>query len=591
MPLEFPCDQAMLGISVAHDEGKDPGPSIVEHIRDCRDCSEFAARIEALDELLAAADFSRAPDFAAAVVERITRPRAQWWSIAAVALVGIVVGALIGGLGIRLDVGQAQDLGELFHNAGADLEGLSADVVVVERGVHPSVPERVYTGRINYVAPEQLSIELLDTTRYPDSDWLANDVRLTISNGDMVATARSPCPVAALPDCLVEPSTRSLRDQPPFDEGVLVPLEVAGPARTLTRPGGIEVLGTTDLDGIPAIQVRSTVAAVELIGAITGNGAWRELHTTDEVLMWLDEETLVPLRLEVFATDSPERELWQLRHDYDDDPEADTPIFIIELSNFVAEPGQVEIAVPSDTPSGGFVDEEVDVPQPDLPDGFERHRSGFWLLPDGDRVELASWSDGRSWLMIEVVAGWAEPRLFGLSQPFVEPVDLGEGSIGYLSPTGDALAIHSEASEVLLSGSVARETLVKAASSLGLRGLEVPASWQEAATVEVADLPGGTLVPDVEGWSVLGRADEDETTILLTGSGARSVVISQSQGRRLDPPTGPDYSEVEVRGVDGRYNTSEATLEWVEDDQVIRMRSETVGLDELIELARALEPR
>jgi hypothetical protein len=591
MPPETHCDHAMLEISVSHDEGRETSASVVAHIQECGECARFAAGIRDLDGLLARGEHSRAPDITTEVMERVARRRTQWWSIAAVALVGITVGALIGGMGTRLDVGQAQDLSELFHTAGTDLEGLSADVVVVERGVHPTVPERVYTGSIDYAAPEQLAIELLDTTEYPDPEWLANDVRLTISNGDVVTEAGSPCPVAALPECLVAPTKRAVQDQPPFDDGVLLPLEIVGPARTLSLPSGIEVLGTTDLDETPAIQVRSTVAAVELVGAITGHGAWRELHPTDEVLMWLDEETLVPLRLEVFATDSPERELWQLRHDYDDDPADDAPIFIVELSNLVTQPSRIDIDVPADAPSRGFVDEGVVVPSPVLPDGFEPHRSGFWLLANGVRVELASWSDGRSWLMVETVSGWEEPRLFGNALAFVESIELGEDSIGYLSPTGNALAIHSETAEFLVSGSVSRETLVEAARALGVSGLRVPSTWEEASTVEVADLPAGTMVPDVEGWSVLGRKDETGTTILLTGSGARTVIISQTPGSRLDPPTGPDYSEVEVRGLDGRYNASEATLEWVEDGQVIQMRSETVVLAELVDLAFSLEPR
>jgi hypothetical protein len=193
--------------------------------------------------------------------------------------------------------------------------------------------------------------------------------------------------------------------------------------------------------------------------------------------------------------------------------------------------------------------------------------------------------------MVELVTQWEEPRLFGLSLPFVEPIDLGEGSVGYLSPTSDALAVHGETAEVLVSGSVPTETLVEAAASIGVRGLAVPSTWQEASTVDITALPDGTLVPEGEGWSVLGRVDGEGTTILLTGSGARSVIVSQRPGDRLDPPTGPDYSGVAVRGGDGRYNASEATLEWVEDGQLMRMRSETVGLTELVEIAATLEPR
>lgn len=585
------CDQVMLEISVVHDERRPISSDLVAHVQECRRCSDFARRVGDLDELLARGDYSRAPDLAPMIMDRVRRPRRQWWSVAAVAIVGMAVGALVGALGTRSDIGRAQDLGELFHTSGTSLHGLSADLLVVERGVHPTVPERVYTGDIDYVAPEQLDIRLLDTTDYPNHTWKPNDVRLTISNGQMIIVAGSPCPIAALPGCLVEPSPQALRDQTPFDDGVLLPLEIVGPGRSLAWPSGIEVVGTTDLDGIPAIQVRSTVAVVELLEAITGHGAWRELHPTDQVLMWLHEETLVPIRIEVFAADSPERELWQLRHGYSDDPSDESPIFIVELSNLITEPGVVELDMPDDAPSGGFIDDEVGFPSPDLPDGFAAHRSGYWHLPDGGRVELASWSDGRSWMMVEVTRAWGEPHLFGLSLPFVEPIALGDESVGYLSPSGDALAIHGESSDVLVTGSVTREVLVTTAASLGVRGLPVPPSWQEASTTQISALPEGTLAPVVEGWSVLARVDGESTTILLAGGGSRNVILTQTPGSRLDPPIGPDYSEVRVRGVDGRYNASETTLEWVEEGRIIRMKSETVALSELVDLASTLESR
>ena len=39
-----------------------------------------------------------------------------------------------------------------------------------------------------YVAPERLVIDLIDTTDYPDGDWVANDVRLALADGDLVVT-------------------------------------------------------------------------------------------------------------------------------------------------------------------------------------------------------------------------------------------------------------------------------------------------------------------------------------------------------------------------------------------------------------------
>ena len=591
MTSEPRCDRAMLEISSAHDETRPVAPWAQTHLRACDVCAGFAAGIEDLDRLLARGRFDQAPDIAGRVIEQVARPRTQWWSIAAIALVGLLVGSLVGILGSRVDTGLASDLEELFHTAGAQLDGLSAELLVVERGSHPDVPERVYVGTIDYVAPEQLSIRLVDTTDYPDESWPANDLELTISNGDTWTRAGSPCPVAALPGCLTRPMTRALRDQPPFDDGVRTPLEIVGPGQSLAWPESIDVLGITELARRPAIQVRSTVAAVELIGAVTDRGAWRDLHPTDPVVMWLDEATLVPLRIEVFAADTAERDLWQLRRGYSDDLGAEVPLFVIALSHLVTEPGEVDLQMPEDAPSQEFTDGAVEFPEPDLPSGFEPHRSGHRSLGDGGGVDVASWSDGRSWLMVQSTARWVEPRLFGLSQPFVEPVDLGAGSIGYLSPSGNEVAVHGADVDLLVSGSVPRDHLLAAAASLDVEGLPVPETWLEAATVDVADLPAGTFVPEVEGWSVLGRTDGTGTTILLTGGGDRRVVIEQEPGTNLDPPTGPDFSEIRVRGFDARHDASASTLEWVEDGQIIRLTSETVGVGELVDVADALERR
>ena len=592
MTSEQTCDRVMLEISTAHDERRPVDPWASDHIRSCEMCTEFAAGVADLESALAPGRYDEAPDLAARVAAEISSPsRTQWWSVAAVALVGLLAGGLVGSLSTRVDIGRASDLGELFHSTATELDGMSADLIVVEHGVHGTVPERVYAGEIDYVAPEQLSIRLVDTTDYPSADWIPNDIELIISNGDMVARSGSACPVAALPDCLVEPMTIALRDQPPFDDGVLIPLEIVGPGRSLSRSSAFEVLGTTELDGMPSIQVRSTVAAVELIGAMTDRGSWRELHPTDAVLMWLDETTLVPRRIEVFPVDSPERELWQLRRGYEDAPGEETPILIIELTNIVVGEGTFDLTLPDDAPSRGFVDGEESIAEPRLPTGFDPHRSGHWLLSDGDRVDTASWSDGRSWVMVEATRGWDEPRLFGLSLQFVDPVDLGDGSVGYLAPAGDAVAIHGEDGDILVTGSVPTALLVEAAASLGVQGLEVPTTWLEAATATVEDLPEGTLVPEVTGWSLLARIDGRETTLLLSGGGTRSVIVTQMPGTRLDPPTGPDFSEVGVRGLDARHDLTSSTLEWVEDGFVVRMKSSTVSVEELLDLAAALEPR
>lgn len=590
MSTDSRCDDIALELSAAHDEGRLPNAHARAHLETCAHCADFATRIGELDLLLSPQAYDRAPDITKAVMERVDRPKTTWWSVAAAAVVGLLVGGLIGGIGTRLDTVHAADLGDLLHRAGTGLEGVGADLLVVERGAHPDVPERVYLGTLSYKAPEQLAIELVDTTDYPDGRWPANDLTLIISDGDMVAIAGSTCPLAAQPDCLVAPTTQVLADQSPFDEGVLIPLEIVGPSRTLNKPGGIEVLGVTELADRPAIQTIGTVAAVELISSITARGTWRDLHPTDPVVMWLDTETLVPLRIEVFAADSSERELWQLRRGYQDVPAADQPIFIVELTDLSIGAHGVEAALPDDAPSRGFVDTEVSLPEPDLPEGFRTHRRGHWPLADGGLVAVASWSDGRSWVKVEVTRDWEGLSLFGLSSPFVEPVDLGSESVGFLSPGGSTLAIHGHGVDVAITGSVPRELLIEVAASLGIDGREVPSTWLQASVVGLEDLPPETLVPDAEGWSILGRVENGQT-ILLTGSGTRSVVVTQQAGVRLDPPTGPDFYEVELRGHTGRYDANASTLEWVEGDRIIRLTSDTVGLAVLVELATSMDPR
>jgi hypothetical protein len=588
MSAEHDHEAIQLELSVAHDEGRPPSAEAAVHLASCHQCADFAAELDRLDDLLGSGTFDRAPGVASSVVATLNRPRIQWWAVAAIAIVGILAGALVGGFGSRLEVGSASELHDLFRVSGSSLEGLSADLLVVERGLHPDTPERVYTGTIRYTAPEMLSIELADTTLYPSDEWIPNDVSFRTSDGDTLWRAGLRCPVAALPGCLVPATIQALSDQPPFDEGILVPLEIVGPGRSLTQSSGIEVLGEAELEGLATIQVRSTVAAVELIGALTDKGSWREFHPTDVVLMWLDEATLIPVRIEVFAADSAERELWELRRGYSDE-DKDDPILIVELTNLRIGPAEVVVELPADAPSRGFLAGKVDLPTPMMDEAFRIHRTGHWQLGGGERVEVSSWSDGRNWLMLEGVRGWTEPRLFGLSSPFAQPLDLGNGSVGYMAPAGDAIAIHSQELDLVISGSLPSDLLLEAARSLGVVGDSVPGEWLQASNVDVMALPAGTLVPQVEGWALSGRVDGEATTILLSGGGARTVLIAQTDGSKLDTPIGPDFVSVDLRGLTGRYNTSTGALEWVEDGHVVKVTSETVGMEELIVIAVSME--
>ena len=576
-------------LSIAHDERRSLSESALEHLAGCAECSAFNRSLMDLDAMLAPGEHSMSPDVASAVLDSISSKRPWWW-VGTAAAVGLIIGGLIGAVSGRYDIVQAEDLDDRFQTSSPSVVGLTAQLVVVERGWHPQIPERIYSGSLAYSAPEKLSIALVDTTTYPSSAWRPNHVSFEMADGDMVSHAAAPCPVAALPGCQSLPTTDSVRDRRPFDDSVLIPLEIVGPGMSLSWWSGIEVVGSPVLDGRPSIQLVTTVAGVELIRAITDRGAWRELHPTDRVLVWLDESTMVPMRVEVFPTDSDERDLWQLRRGYDDQP-GEEPIMIIELRDLTTGATGISTEVSSDARSGGFIEGTVVLPQPSLDPGFTPHRSGTWPLPNGGHVEVASWSDGRSWLMVEATGTWTEAHLFGIPIPFVRPVDLGDGSRGYLDVSGASLAIHTAETDLLLSGSVSEDVIIEAAASLGLHGLPVPADWAESSVVTTDELPEGTLLPHIEGWSTVGKSEDDQVTILMNGGGARTVLITEQPGSSLDPPMGPDFTMVDVRRTQGRFNAATATLEWIEDGQIIRMRSDSVGMVELLDVARALEAR
>lgn len=585
MSADHRCEKAQFELSVSHDERRPPPSAVTDHVASCETCTAFRRRLGSLDELLAAGSVDQAPDIGPKVMGVVRRPRTRWLSVAAVIAVGAVIGALAGGVNRPAAV-QARDLGDRLQAASPGLADLSAELLVVERGWHSAVPERIYVGSLHYVAPERMTIELSDTTSYPNATWMPNNVSVQIADGDMLTVASSRCPVAALPGCQGAPATIAVADQRPFTEGVLVPLEIVSPARSLRWWSGLDVLGSPVLDGRETIQVQTTVAAATVIQAVTDRGAWREFHSTDQVLMWLDKESLVPVRIEVYATQSPERELWQLRRGYAD--ESNDPIFIIELTPLAESTGSIVVDLPDGALSGGYVDGPVTGLEPVLGPGFRPHRSGHWVLPDGGEVDVETFSDGGSWLMIESTDSWTGSQLFGASIPLVRRIELEPGSIGYLNLNGDALAIHGTGLDVLVSGSVAQNVLVAAAASLGVRGIPVPNNWAEAAVVDVPQLPAEALVPDVEGWSMLGTTDGDRITVLMTGGGSRTVLINSIPGVRLAPPIGADFLVVDVRATTGRFDAASATLEWVEAGRIVQMRSETVGMEELIGLANAM---
>ena len=158
--------------------------------------------------------------------------------VVAAFLGGVVLGATFVGLG-RGGPGQVAmaDLPARVVAAQRTLTSLAADVSLVERGWHSSVPERRFTGRLRR-APEHLALELTDRTAYPSPDWPRADLGLVVTGDRWWTTGQRACPAEALPGCAPPtPRVRLVERREPFADATPVPLDLVTPVRSFTPAG------------------------------------------------------------------------------------------------------------------------------------------------------------------------------------------------------------------------------------------------------------------------------------------------------------------------------------------------------------------
>jgi hypothetical protein len=177
----------------------------------------------------------------------------------------------------------------------------------------------------------------------------------------------------------------------------------------------------------------------------------------------------------------------------------------------------------------------------------------------------------------------------------VRPVDLGEAGIGYASGDGRRFGLHAAGRDVVVSGSLPADQLEAIAADLGLVGLAVPAAWAEAATAtldEAAEALPGLLASRATGGfgEATVRIDGDTVTQVRAGPGRRVFTLTQRRVPVLPPPSAGDETGVELRGTAGRYSQQRGELEWIEGGTVLSLRSDTLGLGELLAVAERLEP-
>ncbi len=208
-------------------------------------------------------------------------------------------------------------------------------------------------------------------------------------------------------------------------------------------------------------------------------------------------------------------------------------------------------------------------------------------------VAATSWSDGRAWVKVRATESWSGRRLFGGLGEVVRVVILLGHGVGYVGEGGRKVAVHAPGVDLVVTGSVPAADLVRVAASLGVFGERVPDDWVEASTATLANARaalGRLLVlrgskayasPSMRGANGAG-------SVAYAGAGDRGFVLVQSPGTALAPPLDADVVGVRLRGRVARWTPDARTLEWVEGGQIVELRSRTLRLAELVEVAEQL---
>jgi Putative zinc-finger len=589
--------------------------AVEAHLAGCPGCSEFAARLVGLRRRLRFEPVGVVPDVAPWVLASIRsapagrgRParRRRLLPVAAAFLCGVVLGATFIGLG-RGGPGQVAmaDLPARVVAAQRTLRSLAADVSLVERGWHPGVPERRFTGRLRYRAPEHLALALTDQTAYPSAAWPRADLDLVVTGDRWWTRGQRACPTQALPGCTpAAPLVHVVAHREPFADATPVPLDLITPVRSFTPAATGVPLGARRVAGRAADGVATTAAQVApLLSGIGPPGAanLRSLHPSDRVELWLDRDALVPLALRVTAAAGDQRRAWADARGYRDRP--GEVVLELSLSRVsLNRPLGVDAFPPP--PAGaraedaGFRDGRVGPGRLEpawLPPGFRAHRAGTAGGSPGPTVAVRSWSDGRAWVKVSATRDWPGGRLFGELGQLVRPVGLGAG-VAYWSEDGTRVAVHGAGVDLVVAGSASGTDLARVAASLPVAGRPVPAGWAEAATSTLAEVtaadPGLRTPRDLRGFAAPAvRVDGRTVTLAYAGAGSRGFLLLQAPGDRLTPPLDADPVGVRVRGTDGRWSPGRGELEWVEGPRTLSLRSTTLSLEELLAIAASLEPR
>jgi hypothetical protein len=591
------CDTAQALISASFDG--EPGPDPSDHIAGCHRCAAFAATARDVRRQLRFESVERPVDVVAAVTDAVIRTRRPSEARRGLVAACFGIGALLSATAVWLSdrpapTAFASEIEQQVQEAQTTVDALDATVSVVERGWHPAVPERRFSGSLRYRAPETLWLALEDITDYPSAHWNRRSVEVVVD--DDIAWQRGPvrCPTESQPECGSTVSVSAVTGREPFPDDAPAALDLIVPVSSFRWSESEHRLGERVIDGRAAIGVEVAAAQVApMLDLLYEASDLRQVHPTDLAEIWLDQETMVPLVLSFSPAESEARRLWSLRQGLED--AEDRPYLELRIDHLVFDPSPIEI--PPIPPRAKMEDhgfraaDGVVGPEPSfVPDGMRLHESG-----NAGGVTESSWSDGRAWFKVASTTAWRGRRLFGDMGDPVRRVATDSGWV-YLTEDGSKAAIHGDDIDLVVTGSLPSETLRMVAESLGISGRMVPRGWVEASTSTIDEASLATdflLVPSgLQGFGPPSvRIDESTVVLGYAGAGDRGFRITETPRSSLVPPLDADVIGVEVRGLPGRFTPNRGELEWVEAGHVITLRSTTLSLEELLAVATAMQSR
>jgi hypothetical protein len=409
----------------------------------------------------------------------------------------------------------------------------------------------------------------------------------------------------------VQPAEQSVVNRQPFDKSSSLPTDIVMPLETLASAPGFHVLGEHPVLGREAYEVELPYRqAIPLIGAIEAGGIWRSFEPTDPVRLWIDTQTLFPLRVEVDAGSGVARRVWAASRGYDDRP--GKALLTVDTTSFSAAPARHAVFVPPTSATardGGFTGapfDRVAAEAPTFVDGLRAYRAG--TTEEGQQV--LTYASGITYLKVT-----SEPERSSL--PFyentAEEIHLPDGEgWAYYQPasetSGRRLDIYGAAHHVQLDSNLARSTLLEVARSLNTVGRRAPRrigtlkglTVERVAPARAYGKAGFAREPSYlpTGYAataaLLSRAENGEKTLSVyyrspeAEYGGFGIRVAQSAPTELLPPGSVDFIDVRVGGEIARWSPDRGELEWIDHGVYRAVAAPSFDLSTVVRIAQSL---